>query len=60
MFRITNISGQVIGIVVEERPGFYRQKNLFPNESLDIMRNMAQIYNLCDPVKKILKVEEVK
>lgn len=59
MFKITNISGQVIGLVIEESRGFYRQINLFPNDSLEIARNIDQIYNLCDPVKKILKVEEV-
>lgn len=72
MFKITNISGQVVGLVFVERPGVYKQINLPPNEtmvygpgiiqgmSLDIASSINQIYSLCDPVKKILKVEEVE
>ena len=72
MFKVTNISGQVIGLVTQERLGIYKQINLPPDETmiynpgttfgigLDIASSINQLYNLCDPVKKILKVEEVE
>lgn len=59
MYRITNISGQVIGLVFQNEDGSYRQENLFAGKTKEIERCEGQIYNLCDPYKSLIRVEEV-
>lgn len=63
-YRIVNRSNQVVGLVVNEvdKDGNTQkvQKNLFPRKSLKVDEVTEQMYNLADPSKNILSVEEVK
>lgn len=59
MYRVTNISNQVIGLVRRKYNGSYVQDNLFVGKSREIETCEGQIYNLCDPYKNLIRVEEV-
>lgn len=59
MFKITNISGQVIGLVFQRENGSYYQENLYVGKSKVVESCEGQIYNLCDPYKRLITVEEV-
>lgn len=63
-YRIVNRSNQVVGLIINEmdKDGKMQkvQKNLFPRKSLKVDEVTEQMYNLADPSKNILSVEEVK
>ena len=63
-YRIVNRSNQVVGLIINEmdKDGKMQkvQKNLLPRKSLKVDEVTEQMYNLADPSKNILSVEEVK
>lgn len=60
MFKITNISNHSVGLITFEFDGSYHQEDLGVGESKLIETCSDQIYNLCDPYKNIIRVEEVE
>nr|DAY17857.1 MAG TPA: hypothetical protein [Caudoviricetes sp.] len=57
IYKITNISGTVIGLLVNTKKGGY-QYNLYKGKSVKITRLTEQIRNLADPSKGQLILEK--
>lgn len=58
LYRITNISGQVVSLIDENL--LNPMINLFSGETLEVRVCSKQLYRLCDPARAILDIKEVK
>ena len=56
MFKVTNISKQVIGLILDNK-GVSIQKNLFAGQSIEVSELTEQINRLSDPAKRFLSIK---
>lgn len=57
--KVINSSGQAIGLLVREGESL-KQKTLMADDYIVVDRLTSQMYNLADPVRKLLTVKEDK
>lgn len=58
MYKIINISDREIGLMIEDG-NIIKQKNIQPEEEIEVEKVSEQMYQLADPLKEKLVIKQV-
>lgn len=58
MYKIINISDREIGLMIDDG-NIIKQKNIQPEEEIEVEKVSEQMYQLADPLKEKLVIKQV-